>query len=319
MDLRGAIRGIEHFGNDLESKVQIAYGVDCNFIRPMGISMTSILEHNPDAQFHVFLDNILDADRERIRKTVEKYQTSCTLYYVDPHILKAFPVRGTWSVAVYFRFFTAEALYGKYERLLYVDADVLCTGDISPLFSFDMEGNIIAAVSDPSFADLADKKKHMQRIGSKGTDYFNAGIILIDLERWHEEDISNKAIQLLTEEPERWKIAQDQDVLNVLTAGQVYWMDDGYNYRATFADSYDEHVKLVHYSGSPKPWTEFYFSQADVSPFEKVRQDSQWKNIPLQAPKTAREKRFMSKKCLFQKKYCSFILWQLRYLWEKIK
>ena len=58
MDLAGAIRKTETLGCADQSVMQIAYGVDRNFIRPMGISMTSILEHNPQAQFHVFLDDI---------------------------------------------------------------------------------------------------------------------------------------------------------------------------------------------------------------------------------------------------------------------
>ena len=319
MNLKQAIKKTELLGMEINSEIQVAYGVDHNFLRPLGVSMTSILIHNPQAQFHVFLDNISDLDKERIKKTVEKYQTSCTLYYVNPQIFDSFPVRGTWSVAVYFRFFTAEVLYGKCARLLYVDADVLCTGGISPLFSLDMDGKVIAVVSDSSFLDMASKKQHMQRIGGTGEDYFNAGIILIDINRWHEEDISNKAIKMLGENPERWKVAQDQDVLNVLTAGKVYWLDDRYNYRATVDDVYDKRVIMVHYSGSPKPWTEFYFAKAEMSPFELVRRNSQWKDVPLQAPKSAREKRFMSRKCRYQKRYCSFILWQVRYLLAKIK
>lgn len=49
MDLARAIRKTETLGQDGNSTMQIAYGVDHNFIRPMGISMTSILEYNPQA------------------------------------------------------------------------------------------------------------------------------------------------------------------------------------------------------------------------------------------------------------------------------
>lgn len=317
MDLAGAIRKTETLGCADQSVMQIAYGVDRNFIRPMGISMTSILEHNPQAQFHVFLDDISSEDKKRIQETVDHYHTSCTLYYVDSSIFKTFPVRSTWSVAVYFRFFTAETLYGKSDRLLYVDADVLCVGKIDKLFSMDMKGNTIAAVPDPSFQDENAKHKHMRGIGCQGTDYFNAGIILIDLNKWHTEQISDKAIQLLSENPNRWIVAQDQDVLNVLMANKTYWLPVKYNYRATLEDIYPD-VALVHYSGSPKPWAEFYFSRAVISPFESVRKISQWKDVPLQKAKTAQEKRFMSKKCLRQKDFGHFVLWQLRYLIKKL-
>ena len=317
MDLARAIRKTETLGQDGNSTMQIAYGVDHNFIRPMGISMTSILEYNPQAQFHIFLDDISSEDKARIQRTVERYHSSCTIYYVDSSIFETFPVRSNWSVAVYFRFFTAETLYGKSDRLLYVDADVLCVGKIDKLFSMDMKGNTIAAVSDPSFQDENAKHKHMREIGCQGTDYFNAGIILIDLNKWHTEQISDKAIQLLSENPNRWIVAQDQDVLNVLMVNKTYWLPVKYNYRATLEDIYQD-VALVHYSGSPKPWAEFYFSKAAISPFESVRKISQWKDVPLQKAKTAQEKRFMSKKCLRQKDFGHFVLWQLRYLIKKL-
>lgn len=296
MDLARAIRKTEVLGENGNSTMQIAYGVDHNFIRPMGISMTSILEHNPQAQFHIFLDSISSEDKVRIQKTVERYHSGCTIYYVDSSIFKTFPVRSNWSVAVYFRFFTAEILYGKSDRLLYVDADVLCIDKLDELFSMDMKGNTIAAVSDPSFSDRDSKDRHMKKIGCQGTDYFNAGIILIDLNRWHTQNVSNKAIRLLSENPSRWVVAQDQDVLNVLMANEIYWLPVSYNYRATLADAYPDEIALVHYSGSPKPWTEFYFSNAKISPFELARQISEWKEVPLQAPQTAQEKDLCQRK-----------------------
>lgn len=82
MDLARAIRKTETLGQDGNSTMQIAYGVDHNFIRPMGISMTSILEHNPQAQFHIFLDDISSEDKARIQRTVERYHSSCTIYYL---------------------------------------------------------------------------------------------------------------------------------------------------------------------------------------------------------------------------------------------
>lgn len=88
MDLARAIRKTETLGQDGNSTMQIAYGVDHNFIRPMGISMTSILEYNPQAQFHIFLDDISSEDKARIQRTVERYHSSCTIYYVDSSILK---------------------------------------------------------------------------------------------------------------------------------------------------------------------------------------------------------------------------------------
>ena len=52
---------------DTEPKINdnvfhIAYGIDANFVRPMGVAMTSIVENNQESEFvfHVLTDGLDD-------------------------------------------------------------------------------------------------------------------------------------------------------------------------------------------------------------------------------------------------------------------
>ena len=76
---------------------------------------------------------------------------------------------------------------------------------------------------------------------------------------------------------------------------------------------------MIHYSGSPKPWKEFYYSLALCSPFMKVKEQSLWANDVLQPPTKTIEYRFMSRKYVRTGRIWKAFLWQIKYIISKIK
>src|SRR5205085_2677747 len=55
-----------------------------------------------------------------------------------------------------------------------------------------------------------------------GAGFFSSGVMLIDVERWKEQRIEERAIKLLQESPEEAAITFDQSALNAVVAGN--WM-----------------------------------------------------------------------------------------------
>ncbi|MGU0042773.1 glycosyltransferase [Escherichia coli] len=93
----------------------------------MGVSITSVLLHNNDVSFvfHVFIDDIPEADIQRLAQIGEKL----SYLYPDPSVncerLKALPTTKNWSIAMYFRFVIAD--YLSINKInLYLDADIAC-------------------------------------------------------------------------------------------------------------------------------------------------------------------------------------------------
>ena len=84
-----------------------------------------MLLHNRDVHIHVFIDDFAPGEKEKLIKTAEKFSVPITIYYVDATNFAKFPIRGDWSVAVYFRFLAADVLKSRYSRILYMDADVI--------------------------------------------------------------------------------------------------------------------------------------------------------------------------------------------------
>jgi len=122
------------------------------------------------------------------------------------------------------------------------------------LYNTDLGNNLVGAVPDmavqntPVFIDYVENA-----LGVKGSKYFNAGILLMNLKEMRSWDFENKFIELLGKYS--FRVAQDQDYLNVLTKGRVKYVDNSWNVQPVPNNVCEiKEVNLVHYNMLWKPW-----------------------------------------------------------------
>ena len=101
---------------------------------------------------------------------------------------------------------------------------------------------------------------------SPSLGYFNAGVLLVNLRYWRENNLSESFFEIINKYPERLRY-HDQDVLNIvlkeikLTLPLKYNVQHGYFFKDPLISRayWDEKEKaindpvILHYSGS-KPW-----------------------------------------------------------------
>lgn len=315
MDIGNMIKKEYVYGTVQDSDtIHVAFGIDQNYVRPLGVMMTSILQHNKNVTFHIFIDEIDSADLPRLRDTAEKYGACCHCYVIDAEIFRDFPHQEIgWRTAMYFRFLAFEYCYSQgIRRLLYLDADMLCLGDLKELYYMPLNGKLIAAVRDAGLPE--DRLKRLDFIGD---GYFNSGMILADLCAWHDNNFFDTAILMLQKTPERFE-APDQDVLNLLYADKVYWLGKRHNQENNVADIYPEDTVIVHYTSTPKPWLAWYYCSGENF-WQKCSDVSAWKDVPIiKSPRTVREIRLLSRTHFKKGNIAQGISWYLRYLMKKI-
>ena len=219
MDFNQFVYKKETFGKVSNvDEFNIAFGVDANFIPPMGIMITSILLNNPESNLHVhvFLNSILPEDIGKLKILASQYNNiQIDMYHVDADIFKNFYVGKGYTVATYHRILIAKRLYPAVSKLLYIDADTLCVGKIFELRKLSFDDEMIMAVPDRG----EWLPQHKKELGISAEQiYFNAGVLYIDLAKWNEFELSEKMIQLLSE---RNLSFQDQDALNLLAGNQI--------------------------------------------------------------------------------------------------
>ena len=248
----------------MKKSLNVFFTIDKNYCTHFGVTVTSLLENNKDLDISIYLIHdlddvsILDDVIDFIKK---KYQTRITLLTLDNSILKTYRVSDHLSKAVYFRLFLPKIIPETVQSGLFMDCDIIVTGSLKHLADFDFTRSI----NDPNAADsqyyvfAVHEKYHavadieqLKEIGFHSNKYFNAGVMLINLEAWRSANVSNDLIAIAEKHMDklRW---WDQDVLNLYFQERWGKLDDKYN-GMFLTEKLPQVPLIIHYSGAYKPW-----------------------------------------------------------------
>ena len=136
----------------MAEQIHIGFGIDKNFGRFAGITITSLVHNNisHDLVVHIVYDELLPEDRERLLKTEQLYRNlTLHFYQITSTEGMTFVVPpGHITQAMYYRYLFAQMLPKSVKRLIYLDADIICKGDILPLWQTNLQGKVLGAVRD---------------------------------------------------------------------------------------------------------------------------------------------------------------------------
>ncbi|MBP3666167.1 MAG: glycosyltransferase family 8 protein [Clostridia bacterium] len=177
-----------------------------------------------------------------------------------------------FSVVTYYRLFIA-SLFPQYDRVIYLDCDLVVLGDIAELYHIDLGGNIFAAgpemfvQSTPEFRIYAEKA-----LGVNPDGYVNAGVLVVDLAQFRTHRIEEKFIELITRH-DFDLLDPDQAYLNYLCDGKILTLPSGWN-KEPLPIPCEGDLNIVHYALYKKPWQyddvmygEHFWQYAEKSPF----------------------------------------------------
>lgn len=153
----------------------------------------------------------------------------------------------------YFRFLLPDLLLGI-ERILYLDIDTLVCGDLSSLWQIDLGDTCIGAV--PEYEMSLFFPEHLIELGVTAQQYFNAGVLLLDLDKMRSETVAAQLISFAQKRAKKLRFG-DQDILNLYFKDKVTYLPQSYNYRNyamhTGSESIED-VHILHFNGPGKPW-----------------------------------------------------------------
>ncbi len=115
------------------------------------------------------------------------------------------------TVETYYRLFMTELL-PQFDKIIYLDGDVIVKTDIKELYDYDLGTNLVAASrilydTDRSQLGLMDVKN----------TYFNSGVMLINGKLWREEKVLEQCLNVIKITPKEYFRSSEQDVLNMVT------------------------------------------------------------------------------------------------------
>lgn len=249
----------------MTENINIVFASDDNYAQHMGIVIISCLENTPRPErlrFYILVNNISLKNREKVTKIIQKYSAYCVFIEPDTHAYRDIP-KVRYGVAALFRLSMDTLLPNDVSKVIYLDCDVLLYADIGDLWRIDLEDKIVGAVTNLGHQPLS-------RLGIEDGEYFNSGVLLIDVDKWRNEDIGNKALGYMNTHVNNL-LFPDQDGLNFSLKSKwkhlpLRWnqqpatysmfIKKKYEKSLSYQDYYDAiaNPAIVHFLSSNKPW-----------------------------------------------------------------
>lgn len=192
-----------------------------------------------------------------------------------------------FSIETYSRLFCGFYLPEEVEKILYLDADMVCAGDIAELYDISLDGHMWAGAIDGG-ATIDD----LNRLGLPEThQYVNAGVAIINVKKLRECFTESDIINPIVANHEKW-IYLDQDFVNKVFHGDIKIISNKYNFLTKIFTYEDLSLNPIvfHYAGSIKPWDD------DVTRFYREFVEPYYEALRLQGGKKQEKLEYLLKK-----------------------
>jgi lipopolysaccharide biosynthesis glycosyltransferase len=245
-------------------KIDVVFAVDCSFVIPLRVALASVCVNalnRSSLRVWIASDCSEDGAEGLVQQLSCSYDLDIRWLPLDNFSILDAPVMRPWSRATYLRLLVPSALPDEIERFVYLDSDLVVERDLVELHNSELAGKPLGAVKSflgaPRRGPI-DFSKH---------PYFNAGVLVIDRQKWASHQITQKAIKVISAHPEALPF-MDQDALNAVVAGNWSHLDWRWNQRPYVWElshrrmgisreammTLRNHPYIIHFSGLAKPW-----------------------------------------------------------------
>jgi len=306
--------------------ISIVMSCDDNYAPYLSVAIYSIIKNknnNDKLEFYILNGGIKASNIKKIESFVIKL--GCVIDFIDINIekfLENCPLPESSkhiTLPTYFRFSVARLLPQKIDKVLYLDIDIIVKTSLSELFFQDINAYYAIAVED-TFEYTNEIARNLE-INNK---YVNAGIMLINLKKWRNENIEDLFFENTLKIYHKI-VFVDQDVINYTLDGKIKYIPLSWNLQQTAYHMSKNNLNMsevndakanphiVHYSGHIKPWDTIYHSWHPLTDDYYIY----WKHTPY---------RYLYYKYLFFKKLFTikerFFGWRFEYYYlhqEKLR
>lgn len=117
-----------------------------------------------------------------------------------------------------------------------------------------MHGNLIGVCKDSSVNDAPELQRYMtESLGLKLGDYFNSGMLLMNMKALREVKLAEHFLYLLNKYHFDC-IAPDQDYLNSMCYGKIEYLESCWDAMPNRNKPENPSPKIIHYNLFDKPW-----------------------------------------------------------------
>lgn len=286
--------------------MNILYTLNDKFVPQVAAGICSVCENNKnidEINFYLISDGISNENKLKLNSFVEGYNRKLTIMElgnIKEYIDFEFDTTG-WNQIVLARLILDKFLPQSVNKVLYLDGDTIVRGSLGDLWNTDLTEHVIAASIEPTM----DKKRKVN-LGLEEKPYYNAGVLLINLDKWRFDKAGKRILDYYKANKGNL-FANDQDAINGALNDQILTMSPTYNfYNIFYTYSYkflsglmkpveyiDENVyrdavcnpKIIHYLGEERPWRignhhkyrDDYLKYLSMTPWDGIGMENGWK------------------------------------------
>lgn len=260
-------------------------------------------------------NDLSTTNKKQFEQLAQLYSVNIYIYEINIDTLAKLPTQTHLPIATYFRFILPLIL-DNVDKLFYIDADIICLQNADDLFNINLNNNIIGAVPDLPWMN----KKRNKTLNLQNHIYFNAGMLIINIDKWNNFNTFAKVLQAIQNEPQKFRYL-DQDALNLILTKHIQYLDTKFN--CIDINNIDKkNIILLHFAAHPKPWNIAFPISKVCNEFNKnlyqyYENKTPWKNLPLELPKNYKEIKIYAKALKYNKQYLKAVKQHLNYLISK--
>lgn len=217
--------------------LHIAVASDENYARFVASLMLSVIDNNrcfDKITFHLLSNRISHTSIDKLKSITSDNNELCVYDISDLESRLDITVPTTIAITSYARLFLNRIIDARIDRILYLDTDIIVVDNLAELWESNPGNNMIGGCLDV-FDDTTTKTD----IGLNVSDpYINAGVLLINLKQWREENADRMFVDFLLAHDGNVH-HHDQGIINGTCKGRTLLLPPQYNMHSTvFSHSY---------------------------------------------------------------------------------
>ena len=209
--------------------IRVLFCCNPGFYQHLAVALASLLVNNQQRSLDVtIIASAEDAAAERKLLSVlpEHPDAKVTLRHFALDGFNALPTSGHITAEAYLRILAIDMLPSECTKVLYLDCDLVVVTALDDLWETDISGHALAAAPDPF---------DLERPGAlgmpEGTTYVNSGVLLINVRRWREGNLTARLIAYAEHEGSRLTL-HDQDAINAILHAEILVLSYRWNCQA---------------------------------------------------------------------------------------
>ena len=237
--------------------IPIFLSSDNNYAPLVATTMASILSNTKSfIEFYILDGGISPDNVEKIKSLKTSFNNfSIEFIKIDyDKYFKDFKTSGHWSKAVYTRLLIPDLKPGI-NKTIFMDVDIIATGDIIELYNEQLDDYIIGAIWQETEDGYWNQHRKEYLNSSSSHKYFNAGVLLINCAKWRSKKLFAKLLDIQVEYGDKIK-CMEQDLLNKCFDNNYKILPRKYNYLTSNFTYFknDTDIIIRHMVGRIRPW-----------------------------------------------------------------